>query len=98
MQRFKLSISVAKLSALIFTGCWRKDEFLSAQDGPLTCYKQLETTHKLPCKYPRFTRFMTSLAVRLETSSKSQKGGGERKRKGEAEESREKEEEEEKQK
>lgn len=26
----------------------------------------------LPCKYPRFTRFMTSLAVRLETSSTTQ--------------------------
>lgn len=34
---------------------------------------ELRTAHKLPCKYPRFTRFMTSLAVRLETSSTSQR-------------------------
>lgn len=34
---------------------------------------ELRTADKLPCKYPRFTRFMTSLAVRLETSSTSQR-------------------------
>lgn len=47
--------------------------FSTGWTWPLTwCrYKQ----HKLPCKYPRFTRFMTSLAVRLETSSTSQKEG-----------------------
>lgn len=37
-----------------------------------------QTAQTLPCKYPRFTRFMTSLAVRLETSSTSQERGEKR--------------------
>lgn len=75
-----ISSSMDKFSALIFHGCWWKGKFLSPQDGRNHSHvvNELQTAHKLPCKYPRFTRFMTSLAVRLETSSTSQKEGREK--------------------
>lgn len=37
-------------------------------------YTYSDTVALLPCKYPRLTRFITSLAVKLATSSKEQGG------------------------
>lgn len=72
------------LSALIFQWMpvkgWKKTPFSTRWDvnHSQVCQWRSHThtqAHELPCKYPRFTRFMTSLAVRFETSSTSQKGG-----------------------